>query len=367
MPDPDYGAPHPETGWSHDVKLCHGAIVMPPDSPRRKQRAGVLDSQRVYQHIGSSWRNESSLTLPPDPAPQVARSVAGTWLWAGVLFDHFGHFLVESFSRLWPAHDLGQIDGICYTPKRPRRGPDLNGFQRDLLNAFGLPQPVEIVRQPTQFERLLIPGQGFGLGRMITGTATMRAAAHAHFGQSIAADGPENLYVSRSKLGTQEGAIVGEEVIEARLAEAGYTIYHPQLDPIATQIARYKAARRLIFADGSTGHMFAYLARPDQKVGYLPRRSFWTDGPVDHIRAFGGLELTVLDTIVQEWIAREKRPDYRGVAFVQHNLPRLQEQLIAAGLIAPGRKWSALPQGMTRALLEEKGIIDDFVDQAAAR
>ena len=106
-----------------------GAVVVPPDSSRMRQRAGVFDSGGKYLPEAEVWRNGRSMTLPPLSCPDQCEQLQGRWLWAGSLYDHFGHFLIESFSRLWAVCGAGQLDGILYIPKRIHRGSDLKQFR----------------------------------------------------------------------------------------------------------------------------------------------------------------------------------------------------------------------------------------------
>ncbi|MDO5605913.1 MAG: glycosyltransferase 61 family protein [Paracoccus sp. (in: a-proteobacteria)] len=366
MNEPAATPPQPAGGWSESVTEIAGAIIVPPDSPRKRQRAGVIDAQGNHVPQGATWRLGNALTLAPPPPGQVDEVLTGRWLWAGVLFDHFGHFLVESMSRLWAAHhDTAAsrgLDGICYIPKRPRRRGALRGFQQQVLDVFGLSLPVRLVWRPSRVETLVVPGQGFGLGDMIGGTAAMRDAVHRHFAAGITPDGAERLYLSRSALAPEEGAILGETVIEDHLRAQGYRIMHPQMHSLSEQLAQMKAARQIIFADGSAGHLLAYVARPDQQIACLPRRSFWVDGPVDHIAGFTGRAPLVLDSIAQEWAAPGRR-DFRGVTYALHDMPALSARLVAAGMLDQGTRWPALPEDMALNLIRAQGREGIFTDQ----
>lgn len=368
MNDPATMPPRPEGGWSESVTELAGAVVMPPDSARKRQRAGVLDARGEHVPQGATWRFGNALTVAPQMPAQVDETLPGRWLWAGVLFDHFGHFLVESMSRLWAAHHgagAGALDGICYIPKRPGRRGGLHGFQRQVLDVFGLGLPVRLATRATRIETLVVPGQGFGLGEMIGGTAAMRDAVHRHFAAEIAPEGAERLYLSRSALPPDGGAIIAETVIEEHLRAQGYRIMHPQDHSLTEQIAQMKAARQIIFADGSAGHLLAYVARPDQQIVCLPRRSFWIDGPVDHIAGFAGRVPLVLDNIAQEWAAPGRR-EFRGVTYALHDLPALSARLAAAGMLAPDTSWPALPGNAALDALRARGLERDFTDQRRA-
>ncbi|CUH75963.1 Capsular polysaccharide biosynthesis protein [Tritonibacter multivorans] len=354
--------PSQPDGSPSKVLMVPQAVVVPPDQARFKQRAGVLDRNGSYVAQGATSRFESTITLEPKQPEAIRAQLEGRWLWAGVLFDHFGHYLVESMSRLWAFHTGLKFDGICYTPKRPRRKGPLLGFQDDVMQAFGITRPVHIIKEPTQIEHLTVPRQGFGLGDLVSGTPEMRDAVRIAFGRNIAAEGPDRLYVSRSKLGASDGGIMNETEVEANLAAEGYEIFHPQEHSIFEQIARYKAAKQIIISDGSAGHLFAYVGREHQRVAYLPRRSFWADGITDHIAAFSGRSPTVLTSLAQEWLPREKNNATRGHAFVLHDMAALQATLAENGFVAGAPVWSASDPDLIAKHLEARGLLDTFHD-----
>ncbi|MEM7488277.1 MAG: glycosyltransferase 61 family protein, partial [Pseudomonadota bacterium] len=316
------------------------AVVVPPVEARFKQRTGVLTAEGAYVPLAETRRHGATLTLAPPMPDELRARLSGTWLWGGTLYDHFGHFLIESQARLWQIHACGiPCQGIVFVPKRPRRTGGARHFQADVLAAWGIDAEVQLATRPTSVERLIVTPQGIGLGARIAGTPEMRRTAWDHFGIGIAPDGPDRLYVSRSRLAPEHGAILLEPEIEAALAVDGYTAFHPQDHDIPTQIARYKAARQIIICDGSPAHLFAYLARPSQQVGYLPRRRIWHDGPVDHIAAFARRRPRLLPMPAREWLPRVPKT-FRNVFYSMHDMAELGAALAAAEMIETLSAWA---------------------------
>ena len=314
-------------------RRVENAVVVPPDTPRMRQRAGVLAADGSYVEEAQTVRNNVTLTARPAMPSAVKEHLAGQWLWCGTLFDHFGHFLIESTARLWAAHLLETPPaGLLFIPKRPRRGSDLTGFQRQLIRAWGLDLPVCLALRATRVECLVVPEQALGLGRRIAGTPDMRSVTQRHFGAEIAANGPERLYVSRSGLPPAEGAILTEPELEDALRSEGYAIFHPQNHDIATQIARYKAARQIVVADGSAGHLLAYVAGAHQRIAYLPRRTEWLEGPVAHIAAFAGRPPVMLPKPTRIWRHPDRRR-YRNTTYCVHDLEAIGDALREVGMI----------------------------------
>ncbi len=335
--------PVPTGGWTTQMETLENAIVVPPSEQNFVQKAGVLTADGAYQSSGALWRNGRALTTqPPMPQGDLPQR-KGTWLWGGVLWMHFGHFLVESTARLWALDHLGKdIDGILFIPKRPRNGDEVKTFQRDFVALMGVDVPVACAAAPEQVERLIVPGQGFGLGSMISGTDAFRQAFARHFAQDVTAEGSEKLYISRSKLPAGRGNLIGEAELEAKLSAEGYTIYHPEKHDIRHQIATYKAAKKVIAAEGSALHMLAMVAGAETDVAMIVRRPSGATRNLEvHLEAFTGKPPVTITQLTRSW--KPRGPAKPRMWMGELDMPALQTALLNAGFItAKTPVWSSL-------------------------
>ena len=81
-----------------------------------------------------------------------------------------------------------------------------------------LPQLVSDLPNSNQ---TCVPVQGFGMNDLIVGSEAFRGFINKHAGASIAPEGAEKLYISRSTLPRDRGSILGEYKLEEYLrAEA---------------------------------------------------------------------------------------------------------------------------------------------------
>ncbi|MDQ2091409.1 glycosyltransferase family 61 protein [Marimonas arenosa] len=344
----DLSPPKPHRGWSSDLLELENAYAVPPQESDFIQPAGVLHADGRYCPRGALWRKHRPMTLRPErPLGDVPR-LGGTWLWGGMLWGHFGHFLVESTNRLWPLPQLeDRLDGLLYIPKRPRREDKVFTFQSDFLHLLGCDLPVRVITDPTRVERLFVPGQGFGLGEIAAGTPAFRDTIHSRFGRDIAPDGPARLYISRSRLGPGKGGLIYEDDIEARLADHGYEIFHPQAHDLPTQVARYKAADTILASEGSALHLVGMTARADQRIGTLLRRRSHATAMIEkHITSFSGRAPVIVDALIRNW--RPKNTPRKHMWQGEHDLPQLQKILETEGFIdAGGTAWQARSEAQT--------------------
>lgn len=347
--------PLPDGGWSQEIEHLEKALVVPATESAFQQKAGILRADGSYCDTGAFWRNFRPLTVEPEKPEGVVEKLEGRWLWGGVLWVHFGHFLVESTGRLWGLDAMASPpDGIVFISKRPARGDQTEGFQRAFFELCGIDLPIKVLTAPTEVEKLVVPGQGFGLGDIVRGTPQFQTFAQTRIGADVEPEGPEKLYISRSELGLNKGGLIGETQIEEHLAADGYEIFHPQKHDMRTQIARYKAAKHVIAAEGSALHLFGMVGQPHQKVAILVRRqSGATDQIVEHLQSFCGIEVVTVEKL-------QKIYKKKGGAKKRHDLgvlamPAVQEDLIRLGFVeASEEAWPKVRWRTVKAAIGDK-------------
>ncbi|MFK7754601.1 MAG: DUF563 domain-containing protein [Sedimentitalea sp.] len=352
--------PLPEGGWSEALDTFENATVVPPLAGGFVQPAGLLDAQGGYIPQGALWRKFRPLTTQPEQPAKAPERLSGRWLWGGVLWAHFGHFLVESTARLWALNHLdGPIDGILFIPKRPRSGDQVRGFQREFVDLMGHQVPIKVAADPVQVDQLIVPGQGFGLGPITQGTPKFRAAIHQAFARDVKPEGAEKLYISRSALGLGKGGLLGEERLEQHLSDQGYHIYHPQQHTITEQLAQYKAAKQVVAADGSALHLFAMVGRQDQPVAMILRRQSSANNLLAvNVRAFCGNDTLVINALRTEWLKANAQRSSR-LSFGELDHTKISKALGDAGFVAPDSDWPMLTDAERAQLFQDKKLTDN--------
>lgn len=333
---PDLSPPQCDSGWSRSVLRLTGVVVDPSNAALYHRGAHVPE--------GALYRNGSVYRGAAGVAPSAFKRVAGRHLWAGPLFSHFGHFLTESLSRLWAARD-GAVQSIVFSPKDlgRKRPTDLPGYQQMLLRRLQIDLPVQIVYEATEFEDLLIPGPGFGLGPMAAGTAEFRDFVRRI--DTIAAPAGEGrLYLSRSALPPKAGSVLAERHLEMLLEAQGFEIFHPQNHSIDEQFAKFRSARQIIGPDGSAFHLAGFVTRPDQSFTIIKRRSAKDYTNIVRQLEAMGAHVNVVDAIRANWIRPGKRKaddrswgelDFVGLFSQLGDLGLLRHQTDPSALNAP--------------------------------
>lgn len=327
----------------------HRDVVLVPwgevDPGGARRAAGMFDAQSHFLPDGHCWRYPGGpITVPPIP-PDIddrVERLQGRWLFGGLFYAHFGHFLVETTTRLWAAEQLADLEGIVFYPKQ--RMTHEWRFIRGLVPFFaqcGLGHlKIRAPQKPVVIDEVLTPPPGFGMGEMMAGRPEYRDWVRRALGRDVAPLGAENIYVSRAQLPSKRGSILLETRLEALMKAAGYAIMHPQEIPLELQIAQWKAAKRIVGLDGSALHLAAMLARPDAQVALINRGpSQNIDDYIRQFRHFAGITPTRIEAL-SGFFHPEGRRIVKREVYATLDFPAAGRALAAAGFIDSDTGWT---------------------------
>lgn len=337
--------PSPQGGWSQSVVTLSHALVVPPAKARKRVlNTGVFDSEGAFCHHAALWRRDECITLPPKPAA-AKQKLKGTWLWGGMLYHHFGHFQVESTARLWAIKRFAsEIEGIVFTPRDVKAGAELAPYQVEYFRHLIGDVPIKILTKPTEVEELVVPGQGFGMGRIAGGTRVFRRFIDSQFAKDVPSEGSKKLFISRSKQGLDKGGFVGEAVLDARMEAAGYSVFWPEEHSVTEQIAHYKAASHVVALDGSALHLFAMVGKKSQAVALILRREKIASRSLRrHLHRFMAREPLVIKALQDGDLVQ----DSKKRLISELDFDAIGRALKRGGFVARKHPWGPLEEGET--------------------
>lgn len=378
MSTPAGTGPEAET-VSPAFEIHDGAVLMPttrvtpiPGRPGRANYDGGVHTADGSPVPLSRHRGDQHVNLiEPRPVDGVVETLGGTWLYGGMLRRHFGHFLRETVGRLYAWKDHGPFDGIVFMPHganpRPRLAAELMQMPalREMLRLLGIEAPLRVPIAPTRFERLAVPAQLlFRPGpEHAAASARLRAMFRSLATGPVPLDGLSvgQVYVSRGRLGPMLGRFLLEDVIEDNFRRAGYAIVHPERLGFATQVAVYRGARRLVFAEGSAVHLAAPMLPDGAEIGVLWRgrgphptmRSFVAD--CGHARLHQASGILGFVGSLDPGVSPEKifTPAYNPrTELTLPDFARFGRQLAEAGLVPP-EAWRCPDEAEVAAAIEQ--------------
>lgn len=190
--------------------------------------------------------------------PRKAERLKGHWLYGGHWMGHFGHFLTESLTSLWPDPEPG-LEGIVF--HQFVFGGAVKPWQTELVGRTGHRLPVRVVgAEPLKVDRLTVPTRGL----VPNGFAYAESAqVWRRIAGTVESPSPRRVFLSRSKFNLAQaasGAAVRtdperDRVVDEIFAGLGFQVAFPEELPIVEQVALTAGAELVAGASGSGLHL----------------------------------------------------------------------------------------------------------------
>lgn len=332
-------------------------LVLPERPTDRYRACGIVNNRGESVEIATSYFGPShKYNRPTYHLGEKVTNLPGTHYFGGHFRSHFGHFLVEATGRLWALDHISQkVDSIIYLPFRGSASRARGGlkFYQHLFQLLDINIPFTVPTEALRVERLIVPELGFGWKERYAGSPGYKKFMRDRFIAGSVSEGSEKLYVSRSKLYSKRGGILGEAVLERNLEKLGYEIFHPQHHPIEVQLARYRAAREIIALDGSALHLTAYVMSPDARIAMIKRRSNANiNDYLRQYRSFCNVEIDIIDAIRFDWVSETAtRSDFQSIG--ELNFTEVFDNLKALGYVPQDFRPEIPTEEELHAMLEE--------------
>jgi glycosyl transferase family 61 len=198
--------------------------------------------------------------------------------WGGVLNEHFGHFLTETVSRMWPLVAGRELEGLPVAFAVPRNLPGPAGIPvvREWLDAFG----ARLVELPehgaVRFRRMRVPEPAVRLNTWIApeirdihlqARRGLDVPSPPH-GDAATSPLPRRDVLWLSRQGLAEMRQPHDEALLEWILGDSLTIVRPETLPLAEQVATLEGARAVAGVMGSAFHVLL-LAREQPECLYL--------------------------------------------------------------------------------------------------
>lgn len=270
------------------VRYAKNSVVYPTirvASRPGKLLMGVYDDADTYIDGTALNRRagEQGEPVPRDLFPDVTDSEQPEAIYAGTLYFHFGHFLLESLARAWYAKQHPDIP-LVWAGAHTWQTVKFKPWQSELLSLLGVTNPTRIIADPTRFESLHIPDVGFRYDDTFH-------PEHAEFLRCY--EGSEQipgrrLWLSRSEISTNVRDLSAAPT-ERRLQAEGWMVTHPERLTVREQLSALSQAEVIAGEEGSAFHTLVLLKDVSAKTFHILRRhgsehrSFHTIGEVRQV------------------------------------------------------------------------------------
>ncbi len=234
-----------------------------------KGQSGLLRRQREVL-AGDLGRGAAA-----EPVSEVDEEV----LYLGWLFNHYGHFLMQSLARVWYLPEVAPSMRVVFH-HASRAGWQPAPWALRMLEAFGIPRErIMVLHEPTRLRRMIVPEPLFE-PRSVSENRQVRvhlgmarpygAVAERIVGQGKPSTQP--VYLSRRLLPASQRLIIGEGELEDVLRDNGFRIAHPQTMSFEEQVRLINEHTDIVSNAGSAAQNVLFAL-------HAPRLHLLTNGP----------------------------------------------------------------------------------------
>ena len=230
------------------IVALQDALYVPINNPI--SHMGLFDVGRRIVLTGAYFRGPT-LEIPNQTTPfryssEEVDRYDDLVVYLGFLHQHFGHFLLSTFSRLWPyaRSILNRSAKIAVHTDEP--GVAQYFFARPwakaLFAGIGLTEENFITfERPTRCREVLIPAPAFEEGSYAHRVyADLCNMAGANLSATVKKGSNNPAYLSKQKLIGGVRNVVNEEDLLSRLSRHGVDIVFPETLPVAEQVALWR-------------------------------------------------------------------------------------------------------------------------------
>lgn len=197
----------------------------------------------------------------------AAQHLPGRSLYLGLCHYHFGHFLAETASRLWPfgPGELARFDHLLLLP--------LNGsvptFVQAFFEALGVADRWRVVDRPLRLDEVCVPGPAVNYPSQVSRAISRLSTAWP--GPREASDERVLVLSREALLPGHTRVVVGAQAVEQALAAEGARLFCPEQHDLPTQVATLRAHRRIVGYAGSALHTLMLAGGPRELLAYSAR------------------------------------------------------------------------------------------------
>lgn len=215
-------------------------------------------------------------------------------VYCGYLINHWGHFLVESVTRLWfPLESQEEVDHyVFYLDEGEQR--EIKGNFREFLELIGIWEKCVFINKPTTYREVIVPKNAFlflhyssDQYRKIFDTVASRIRIDPSW------ETPKKLFFTRSSFAKGNNYDFGVEMLDSFFRNNGYAVLAPEKMTLSQLIHCVRSAEEIATISGTVHHNILF-GNKGQKITIMERLIVNIDYQVS-INELMDLDVTYVD------------------------------------------------------------------------
>jgi Glycosyltransferase 61 len=308
------------------------------------------------------WWGAGEGSAIEDIEPLADREIVAEYdeevLWGGWMIGHFGHFLIESATRLWPLLPSGPLESMPVIFTTPLSDP----FIVEWLRAFGV-EPAPLPPQGTvRFKKVRVPQPALRIDDYVT-PEFRRIHLRAREGLEPP-PGASGGVVWLSRTGIERERRVRDEALLEWLLEDELEVIRPETLSLAEQVGVVERAGALAGTLGSAFHSLLLAREPPPRLYLTSARVPSPYTAQDNLLGDSSLYAQALSVTELRLHPRTRRESHRV------SIPEALRALDASvmpGLLRDPRLAGFADPGLPAARVSEAAEAEPDLDQLVRR
>jgi capsular polysaccharide biosynthesis protein len=261
-----------------------------------------------------------------------------TIIYGGYMHYHWGHFLINTLSRLWPivADSELQYSKIVFFSADGESHP----IKDNLLQVFrilGIADKVEVRTSPSAFSKVIVPDLSFSIEHCYSREFAAIFQRISTLATPHAESKYTKIFLTRSSLTRAKSREINIGMLDTFMEDNGFKVIAPEKYTIEELIGILSRATEIATISGTTAHNLLF-ANPNAKVTIFERHTL--DNNIQPaINLSVGYKTTYVDASVSPMIINQG-----GGPFLYYATPQLSEY-------ASNRQYSMPHNEMSKAKL----------------
>ena len=247
---------------------------------------GVLDSNGAYREesLIPGWAEAGYSVQNPEEDGATA-------VYCGRMIGQWGHFLLESITRLWYfiGHDNNEYVYVFIV--KENTNPEIEPTFQEFFQLLGMENRIRFLNKPVRYKKVIIPERSFQYRHFFSDEyirifdEVCEAAENRVKSQTEGHGYSKKIYLSRHRFMKAVQSESGLDMLEDYFSGNGYKILFPECQPLTETICAIREADAVASESGSCAHNFLFC-REGQKVTVIERQAFINDAQasIDRVR-----------------------------------------------------------------------------------
>ena len=258
----------------------NNALIFPADKYKASIKSGIKNLKLSSKYVikGKSKESISKKKLRECLKKNPPKKIKGSYLYLGIMHEHFGHFLAESIVTMYASeYFYNKVLGFIAVPEK-----EFDKNNEVFLTVCSLlkinTKKIIFVESITEIETLIIPEIGAYPGKKIKPWYLDELARKIKISSLGSKKLPKKIFVKKSS--NFVNRLLGLEYFNNLLEENDYYIFYPERHSFIQQLAFIVNAEIIIWEEGSACHIVDILPSMPKTTSLIIKRrpkASWTD------------------------------------------------------------------------------------------